>query len=881
MPTIPLYVTAVGILTLIALGFAATISAVGRSFDRPHLRSWRAAWFFLALHAFSSGLALLSVRNATLAPFRPLFSITSLLAAWTHLLYLHGGMWLLCRPSRPLPGWRRWAPAVAVIVAVLLVFFPVPGGEAGRMARYTLRVTVLSVTWGAAYLATGLLILREGPALTHLARRALGGSLVLYGAARLLEPATFDLPANPVVEQFVIFGGLPFMVAVGAGMLISLLEGERRELLRAAEERAHAERVASESEAALAAALASSTEAVCIIDREHRVAAFNTPFADFVQLARGGRVAVGAALRDFTPAERWPFWRSLLDRALAGEAQALEAPIQSVEGGAPRLLAFRVTPVRRDGVVSGVLVMGRDVTEEEQLRLELVRREQRFRSLIENSSDIIFMVSPDGALQYASPSVTRVLGYEPQALLAADAFSFVHPDDGPALRDAMLRSFAGDESVPAVVPFRARAAESHGGAWVRLEAVSRPFAETDGTPRLIVSARDVRERLRLETELLAARRLETVGRLAGGVAHDFNNLLTAILGNVSLMRGGLPPSHDLRADLEEIEQSALRGAELTRRLLAFARRQMIEPRVLDLGEQVRGLERLITRLIGEDVRLALESEPGLWTVKADPTALEQALVNLAVNARDAMPMGGRLLIQCGNVRFDGAGGGGAGVPSGDWVRVEIRDTGIGIDESTLGHIFEPFFTTKGQSGGSGLGLATVFGIVSQAGGHVRVRSEVGVGTTFSLFFPRVDGAVSPDPRAVEATASVAPRAREDETILLIEDEDSVRQVTARLLRELGYQVITAIDGLQGISIAATHAGVIHAVVSDLVMPHVGGAEAVAQIRKHRPDVRVVFISGFSEDALHWRGAMPQGGRLLTKPFASPDLARAVRRALDD
>jgi signal transduction histidine kinase/ActR/RegA family two-component response regulator len=427
--------------------------------------------------------------------------------------------------------------------------------------------------------------------------------------------------------------------------------------------------------------------------------------------------------------------------------------------------------------------------------------------------------------------------------------------------------------VPTTVPFRARAAN---GSYVELEAVSKPYTEADGAPRLIVSVRDVRERRRLEGELLAARRLESVGRLAGGVAHDFNNLLTAVVGNLSLIR-----SHEGTAPvgehLDEIEHAVQRGAELTRRLLAFARRQMIEPRIVALHPQITELERLLRRLIGENVRLELDVPEDLWTVRVDPLALEQMLVNLVVNARDAMTSGGVVAIAGANVSIGEESPLHFGVPSGDWVQLDVRDTGAGIEDAVLGQIFEPFFTTKGESG-TGLGLATVYGAVRQAGGQIRVHSEVRVGTTFSLFFPRV---IESATRPIEGTRPPQlSRARPGETILLIEDEVSVRDVTGKLLTKLGYEVITANDGLDGVAKAAEYGGNLSLVLSDLMMPELGGVEAVNRIHERRPGIPVVFISGYSEKALDWGEAMPAWGRLLSKPFSVDDLSGAIRSAID-
>jgi two-component system cell cycle sensor histidine kinase/response regulator CckA len=348
------------------------------------------------------------------------------------------------------------------------------------------------------------------------------------------------------------------------------------------------------------------------------------------------------------------------------------------------------------------------------------------------------------------------------------------------------------------------------------------------------------------------------------------------VGNVSLMRERAAQDAALTAHLEEIDHAVQRGAELTRRLLAFARRQMIEPRILNVGEQVADLERLLRRLLGDSVTLSVETAPDLWSVRVDPTALEQVLVNLAVNARDAMPNGGTLRLVGSNLAVAESGHESLGIPRGEWVRLDLSDTGAGIDESVIGQIFEPFFTTKDRSGGTGLGLATVYGAMTQAGGHVRVRSAVGSGTTFSLFLPRV---IPPTAPKRPSTPVDAARAVPGEIVLLVEDEAGVRDVTAKILRKLGYDVLTAEDGERAVALVAARTEPIHLVVSDLMMPGINGVETVRQIQALRPSLPAIFISGFSEEALRWRDGMPSAGRLLAKPFTVQDLAAAVAEAL--
>jgi PAS domain S-box-containing protein len=763
MQSIPLFVTASGLLAAIAIGFALTLIVLNANYGRSHLRQWQWMWVALALYAVASGFALLAVNRPLLAPFRSAASLVALGAAWWHLASLDRGVraFLGRIRSEAFPAWILIG--VPILVAAFLVLTPVPGDPDERLARYYVRLIVLAVAWSATYLIAGVRLLRSAPGVSVLGQRILGGALVAYGALRIGEPFLHFVGPSPVLAQFVTFGGLPLLVAFGAGMLIALLDVERARAVDAAEASHAVRRAADEAEAALTA--------------------------------------------------------------------------------------------------------------------QLDRQRERFRSLIEHSSDIIFLLAPDATVEYVSPAVTHVLGWPPSELVGNDPFTYIHPEDRAGLRDALLRAFASDPTLPGGIPFRARHRD---GSWVRVESVARVLDEPGRGKRLIVSARDVRERLRLETELISARRLESIGRLAGGIAHDFNNLLTAVLGNVALLRPHLAKDTEGSSHLDEIQQASRRGADLITRILAFARRQIVEPRSIDLGDQVRGLETLLRRLLPAHTVMEIEAPTPVWIVKADPTAVEQALVNLVVNARDAMPQGGRLRVTVSHETFGEAGHEDLGIPAGDWVRVDVSDTGVGIDEHHLGHVFEPFFTTKDASGGSGLGLATVFGSVTQAGGHVRVRSLAGRGATFSLFFPRARGSHDGETNGAahgEASAANA-RARAGEVILLVEDEDRVRSVTARQMRDLGYQVLTAADGDEAASVAASHGGVIHALVSDLVMPGIGGVETAARIRRTRSRIGVVFISGFSEEALEWQGALPQGGRLLKKPFAGDELGAAVRAAID-
>ena len=871
---IPLFVSASGILVVIATGFAVALGVLSATYHRRYVRQWQWTWGALAAYAFLAGLALVAVNVPALAPARPYISLGAILAAWWHLRWLGLGTRDLCAPTAPLPMWREGMLAGLMLAASALLFVPVAPRSDASMQLYLARIGLLAAAWGLAYGTSGWTIPRRNTVATPLARRTLGYALLAYGTLRLLEPLTHLLGPSPLLAQFLTFGGIPLLVAMGAGMLITLLEVERERVVAESEARGMAERTATANEALLATALASSSDPVLVVDPSGALMAFNNRFRELVLQVRGIAAMVGMRIDGLTGPSTLPFWRDAFARAMSGESQLRTQLLVLSPGEEARPFGIRVTPVRRDGAIIGVLIVAHDMSEEERLRGALARREEWFRSLIENASDIIIQMTPDGTLEYASPSVHRLLGHDATALIGTDAFGLVHPDDEGMLRDAMRRTFAGDDSVPTSVPFRARTAT---GDWAHLEAVSRPYIEAEGEPRLVVAARDVRERRRLESELLAARRLESVGRLAGGVAHDFNNLLTAVEGNLTLMRESLSQDSPLTENLEEIEQAVQRGGELTRRLLAFARRQLIEPRVLAIPAQVQDLERLLKRLLGPTIALDIDLPQSLWTIRADPTSLEQIIVNLAVNARDAMPQGGRLRISAANQNIRAPGRPSDPVAPGEWLRVDVEDTGTGIDESVLGQMFEPFFTTKENTGGTGLGLATVYGAVTQAGGQIRVHSTPGKGTRFELYFPRV---IAPHAVPAASNSGELPRAREGETILFMEDEASVRDVTSKLLARLGYSVLVAVDGLDGFSVASAHTGRLDLIVSDLMMPKLGGIEAVARINVVRPDVPVLFISGFSEEALQRRHGSVKMGRVLPKPFSMQELAAAVRETID-
>ncbi|HXO86695.1 MAG TPA: ATP-binding protein, partial [Gemmatimonadales bacterium] len=384
--------------------------------------------------------------------------------------------------------------------------------------------------------------------------------------------------------------------------------------------------------------------------------------------------------------------------------------------------------------------------------------------------------------------------------------------------------------------------------------------------------------LRLADERLrAAQKMEAVGRLAAGIAHDFNNLLTAILGSTDLLLESLPADHPAREDAIESRQAALRAADLTRQLLAFSRQQVLAPRVLDLNDIVRDVERLLRRLIGEDVALRTVLASNLAAVRADPSQLEQVLINLAVNARDAMPGGGTITIETAKVILDETYVADQPlVTAGDYVMVAISDTGTGMDAETQTRVFEPFFTTKERGKGTGLGLATVYGIVKQSGGYIWVYSEVGIGTTFKVYLPRVAGPAEP----LGAVPAPSGSLQGSETILVVEDQEEVRTLIRKILEARGYRVLAAADGASALQLAALHPAPIHLLVSDVIMPGMSGREVSLLLTTTRTAMRTLYLSGYTDESIVPHGVLEEGVEFLQKPFTADGLARKVRQVLD-
>ncbi|HYH81706.1 MAG TPA: PAS domain S-box protein [Longimicrobium sp.] len=547
--------------------------------------------------------------------------------------------------------------------------------------------------------------------------------------------------------------------------------------------------------------------------------------------------------------------------------------------GVARTVEVTARNLLDDPAVRGIVYNTRDVTVRREGEEALRDRERHFRSLIENAHDIITVLEGDGDVRFVSPSVERILGYDRRALNGVYLFELVHPDDVPAVLEVFDRAIRGPGE-PHLLEFRIRHAD---GSYRTLEAIGTSLLHDPAVAGIVVNSRDVTERrqaeeaLRLsQQQLLQAQKMDAVGRLAGGVAHDFNNLLTAIRGNAELLLFDIPAGDPRREDVEEIRKAADRAAALTRQLLAFSRRQVLQPRVLDLNGVVQEMERMLRRLIGEDVELVTRLAHGLGQVRADPGQIEQVVLNLAVNARDAMPGGGRMIVETADEELDEElKRAHPYVVPGRYVMLRVTDTGQGMDPETRERAFEPFFTTKPAGRGTGLGLSTVYGIVKQSGGFIWIDSELGRGTRVRIYLPHIAAPAAAGPAA--AASKLPPRG--EGTVLLAEDEATVRRLAVRVLRRGGFTVLEAGDGEEALSVAQDYGGPLHLLVTDLVMPRMGGRDLAARLRAARPGVPVVYVSGYAEEAVQRDGVLDPGARFLPKPFTAEQLLDAVHAAL--
>jgi PAS domain S-box-containing protein len=546
-------------------------------------------------------------------------------------------------------------------------------------------------------------------------------------------------------------------------------------------------------------------------------------------------------------------------------------------------IADSCAPVRdADGHVLGAVLVFRDVTEEYRQREQLREREERYRMIFQNSPLGIFRSTFEGRFLEVNPALAAMFGYDSPETVIREIHDiaeqiYVHPEDRHKIHSEQAGS---TDTTQHISRFRHK-----DGSEFIANLFSRTVRDAAGQPLFFEGIiEDIterkqaeEERAKLETQLHQAQKMESVGRLAGGVAHDFNNMLSVILGHAELALIKSDPSQPLRANLKQILDAAERSADLTRQLLAFARKQTITPKILDLNETVAGMLKMLQRLIGEDIDLNWQPKANLWPVKMDPSQIDQILANLCVNARDAISGVGKMTIETGNSIFDkDYCADHVDFVPGEYVRLSVSDNGCGMDKETLDHIFEPFFSTKELGKGTGLGLATVYGAVKQNNGFINVYSEPGQGTTFTIYLPRYAAKAE----QTQQVGPAAPAARGNETILLVEDELSIRELATTMLEMQGYTVLAACTPGKAIHLAGMHAGKIHLLMTDVVMPEMNGRELSERLLQLYPDLACLFMSGYTADVIAHHGVLDEGVNFIQKPFSLLNLAAKVREALD-
>jgi len=683
-----------------------------------------------------------------------------------------------------------------------------------------------------------------------------------------LNPALRAAQASLLLAMVVSAGGISLARRVGG--VVDTAEAQRRRAeqeLRESEEklRESEERLAA-SEAVLRQFIKHTPAAVAMFDTEMRyLQASDRWLTDYHLL---GQDVVGRSHYEVFPdlPERW---KEVHRRVLTGAVERCVEDEFPRADGSTEWLHWEARPwLKPDGSIGGLSMFTQVVTDRKRVGEE----HARLSRAIEQSAEAVMITDPAGTIVYVNPAFSQVTGYTREEAVGQNSRLLKSGKQDAAFYRQMWATLLRGEAWTGHITNRRK-----DGSLFEEDAAISPVRDASGRlVNYVAVKRDITHEKSLEQQLLQAQKMEAVGRLAGGVAHDFNNILGVILGYGETVEHKLPAEDPLRDKVKQILRAGRRAADLTRQLLAFSRKQVLQPRALDLNEVVLGMEKMLRRLIGEDIELATRLEPHLGTVRADPGQIEQVLMNLAVNARDAMSEGGHLKIEIGNADLDQAfTRTHSRVPAGRYVMLSVTDDGVGMSRETEAHIFEPFFTTKDPGKGTGLGLSTVYGIVKQSEGYIWVYSELGHGTTFKIYLPRIDEEV-----VAESEPAATAVSRGTETVLVVEDESALRDLLRDVLEDNGYTVLAAGGGEEALRAAEAHPGHIDLLLTDVVMPGMTGPRLAQEVLAKRPDLKVVYVSGYSEEAVASLGRLGPGALLVSKPFAAAVLLRALRSALN-
>ncbi|MDX6530250.1 MAG: two-component system, cell cycle sensor histidine kinase and response regulator CckA [Blastocatellia bacterium] len=611
-------------------------------------------------------------------------------------------------------------------------------------------------------------------------------------------------------------------------------------------------------------------EGIFITDLDDLILYLNSRMAELIGYTRE-EVLGKYGYKFLLPPDEWPAFLQRNRQRGEGLAGRYEMHARRKDG-TWIWLEVNAAPYRNPaGEIVGTIAANTDITERKSAGDALRESEERYRDLVENAHDIIYSQDLDGHYTSMNQAGAQITGYTIQEALSLNINQTVAPEFLAKAREMLARKLAGENVTAYEMEIIAK-----DGHRITVEANTKLVFQ-DGVPIGVQGiARDVTQRKQLEDQLRQSQKMEAIGQLAGGVAHDFNNLLTAINGYSALALQRIDENHPVRGYLEEVRKAGDRAANLTRQLLAFGRKQILQPLAINMNDVVTDMNKMLRRLIGEDIRLTAKLDPVLKKIKADPGQVEQVLVNLVVNARDAMPQGGNLTIETATVELDAEYvNKHVGFVPGSYVMLAVSDTGSGMDGKTQARIFDPFFTTKEKGKGTGLGLSTVYGIIKQSGGNISVYSELGHGTTFKVYLPGLAAAPPKANAAVEKAVLGG-----SETILLVEDEDVVRGLARKILEHAGYSVLEASRGAEAFQLCQEHAQPVDLLLTDVVMPETSGKEVADRLSKGQPGLRVLFMSGYTDEAIVHHGVLDSNVEFIQKPFTPAALVRKVREVLD-